>query len=179
LKGQRSFITSSRPVLQPSIFGTSSSMRNGLKLDKVEDDINAAYDRLQTVTITIQNGKGGKYREVPLNLDARKVLEAYLGNGIDDGMYLFPSQRSPQTSTRAIQLMLNKYRNLTGIEVTPHTLRHTFCHELVVRKVPLDVIARLAGHTKRDGSPNIAMVTRYTLPSEDDLTRAVEKLSWQ
>ncbi|MTI85315.1 MAG: phage integrase family protein [Firmicutes bacterium] len=108
-------------------------------------------------TVTVQNGKGGKYREVPLNLGARKVSEAYLEERGDDGMYLFPSQRSPKTSTRAIQLMLNKYRNLTGIEVTPHTLRHTFCHELVVRKVPLDVIARLAEHMKRDGSANIVM----------------------
>ncbi|MTI85320.1 MAG: DNA adenine methylase [Firmicutes bacterium] len=38
-------------MMDNPIFGTGSSMRNGLKLDKVKDDINAAYDRLQTVTI--------------------------------------------------------------------------------------------------------------------------------
>jgi integrase/recombinase XerC/integrase/recombinase XerD len=49
---------------------------------------------------------------------------------------------------------------------------------LAVRKVPLDIIARLAGHSKKDGSPNLAMVIRYTMPNGDDLARAVEELSW-
>jgi integrase/recombinase XerC/integrase/recombinase XerD len=81
--------------------------------------------------------------------------------------------------SRGVQFILLKYQKITGIEVPPHSLKHTFGHELAVRKVPLDVIARLMGHSKRDGSPILAMVIRYTQPGEEDLQKAVEELSWQ
>ena len=127
---------------------------------------------------TVQSGKGGKYREVPLNLDAREAVLDYLKERNSGSEYLFITQRSPRMTTRAVQFILEKYSKLTGIEVTPHILRHSFCHELAVRKVPLDIIARLAGHSKKDGTPNLTMVTRYTMPNGDDLARAVEELSW-
>ena len=82
-------------------------------------------------------------------------------------------------STRAVQHIMAKYRKLTGItHLTVHSTRHTFGHELVVRKVPLDVVARLLGHCKNDGTPNIQQTLIYTQPGEDDLQRAVEELSW-
>ena len=130
-------------------------------------------------TLVVQQGKGGKYREVPLNMDARRAIDDYLANGRKNGSpYLFTTQRSDRMTTRAVQHLIEKYSKTTGLQVTPHVLRHTFCHELAVRKVPLDVIARLAGHMKRDGSPNLAIVTQYTTPGRDDLARAVEELSW-
>jgi len=128
--------------------------------------------------VIIQHGKGGKYREVPLNLDARKAIQDYLSERQSESQFVFITQRSPKMTTRAVQFILSKYSRLIGIKVTPHVLRHSFCHELATRKVPLDIIARLAGHMKKDGSPNLTMVTRYTMPSQDDLARAVEQLSW-
>ena len=128
--------------------------------------------------VIVQSGKGCKYREVPLNLDARKAITEYLGQREGESEYLFTTQRSPKMTSRAVQFTLQKYAKLIGIDVTPHILRHTFCHELAVRKVPFDVIAKLTGHMKKDGTPNLAMVTRYTLPNGDDLARAVEELSW-
>lgn len=81
---------------------------------------------------------------------------------------------------RAVQHIIEKYRKITGIEhLTAHTLRHTFGHELVARKVPLDIVSRLMGHTKEDGTPNLQMTTRYTLPDENDLQKAVEEISWR
>jgi integrase len=59
-----------------------------------------------------------------------------------------------------------------------HTLRHTFGHDLAVKHVSLDVIARLMGHCKKDGSPNIAMTMRYTSPGLSDLENAVELIAW-
>jgi integrase/recombinase XerC/integrase/recombinase XerD len=136
--------------------------------------------------IVIQSGKGGKYREVPLNFDARKTIEDWhkvrkggLVNSETDMVFLFHTQRSEQMTTRAVQFIFQKYSRITGLTVTPHVLRHTFGHELAVRKIPLDVIARLMGHMKRDGSPNLDMVTRYTIPGNGDLERAVEELAWK
>ncbi|WP_083773454.1 tyrosine-type recombinase/integrase [Desulfofarcimen acetoxidans] len=51
----------------------------------------------------------------------------------------------------------------TNIEhLNAHSIRHSFCHELVSRKTPLDVVARLAGHVKNDGTPNIQQILTYT-----------------
>ncbi|MTV50053.1 tyrosine-type recombinase/integrase [Heliobacillus mobilis] len=130
-------------------------------------------------TLTIQSGKHGKYREIPLNIDIRRVLARYLETRQTTGDYLFYTQRREKMTTKAVQCIVKKYSRLTGIEhLTCHTLRHTFAHELSIRKVPMDVIARLMGHMKSDGSPNLAMTSRYTMPGEDDLARAVEELSW-
>jgi integrase/recombinase XerC/integrase/recombinase XerD len=54
-------------------------------------------------TIIVQSGKGGKYREVPLNVDARRAIDDYLVNGRKDGSeYLFTTQRSDKMTSRAV-----------------------------------------------------------------------------
>ncbi|MFT4413205.1 tyrosine-type recombinase/integrase [Fredinandcohnia humi] len=129
--------------------------------------------------LVVRRGKHNRRREVPLNNDVRRVLTSYLEERKDFGEYLFNSQRSEQMTTRAVQHMIQKYSKLTEIPtLTCHSLRHTFCHELVQRRVPLDVVARLAGHIKNDGTPNIEQTLVYTQPGEEDLIRAVEELSW-
>ncbi|MDO7786997.1 tyrosine-type recombinase/integrase [Desulforamulus aquiferis] len=125
-------------------------------------------------------GKHNRYREVPLNKDIREILSLYLQQRKCDSEYLFPNNREGQMTTRNVQHIIAEYRRLTGIDhLTAHALRHSFCHELVTRKVPLDVVARLAGHIKNDGTSNIAMTLVYTQPGEEDLQRAVEELSWR
>lgn len=156
-------------------------LHTGLRVQELCDlRVKDVVIRERKGTLVVQQGKGGKYREVPLNVDARRAIEDYLANGRTNGSeYVFTTQRSGQATTRGIQHILAKYAKITGLEVTPHVLRHSFCHELAVRKVPLDVIARLAGHMRKDGSPNLAMVARYTMPGKEDLERAVEELSWR
>ncbi|WP_170292162.1 tyrosine-type recombinase/integrase [Heliobacterium mobile] len=130
-------------------------------------------------TMVIPNGKHSKYREIPLNVDCRRILQRYLETRKTSSNHLFYSQRSGKMSPRGVSFLIAKYAKLTGIDhLTCHTLRHSFGHELAVRKIPLDVIARLMGHMKKDGSPNLAMTSRYTMPGEEDLVRAVEELSW-
>ncbi len=125
-------------------------------------------------------GKHNRYREVPLNADVRKTLARYLNQRkYSEADYLFTNRQGRQMTTRAAQLIVEKYAKLAEIpHLTPHALRHTFCHELVQRKVPLDVVALLAGHVKNDGTPNIQQTLVYTQPGHDDLQLAVEELSW-
>ncbi|MBC9785093.1 tyrosine-type recombinase/integrase [Heliobacterium chlorum] len=130
--------------------------------------------------LIVRNGKGGKYREIPLNADVRKVLTTYLAEyprQADD--YLFFTNRSPKMTTRAAQVIIDKYRVMTGIDhLTCHSLRHTFGHELASRKIPLDVVARLMGHQKANGDPCISTTIIYTQPGPDDLVAAVNELEW-
>ena len=127
--------------------------------------------------LTVRNGKCGRRREVPLNIDTRETLTQYLQGFMQE--WLFPNKNGGHITTRSLQYVIEKYRKITGIEpLNAHSLRHSFCHELVSRKVPLDVVARLAGHVKNDGTPNIQQTLTYTQPGEDDLQRAVDELSW-
>ncbi|WP_170291992.1 tyrosine-type recombinase/integrase [Heliobacterium mobile] len=130
--------------------------------------------------ITVRNGKGGKYREIPLNNDVRKVMALYLAEyPRQTNDYLFFTNRSPQMTTRAAQVIVEKYKELTGIaHLNCHSLRHTFGHQLATHKVPLDVIARLMGHQKANGDPCISTTIIYTRPGSDDLERAVSELEW-
>ena len=112
------------------------------------------------------------------NVDSREVLKRYLQEnpGLE---HLFPNKTGGHITTRSLQFVIEKYRKLIGIEhLNAHSLRHSFCHELVSRKIPLDVVARLAGHVKNDGTPNIQQTLTYTQPGEDDLQRTIDEISW-
>ena len=125
-------------------------------------------------TVSVRGGKGGKYRSVPLNADARKALGAYLEErpAIKDGDFLFTGQRGESLGSPGIYYLVGRYAYEARLEgVTPHTLRHTFGKNLVDAGVSLDRVAQLLGHESVD-------TTRiYTTPSEQDLQREVEKVA--
>lgn len=74
-----------------------------------------------------------------------------------------------------IEHFRNRYlrviRDLPVRRLTPHCCRHTYITWLQRRGVPVDIIARLAGHT------NIGVTDVYLHTSKDTLSQAVEKLS--
>lgn len=121
--------------------------------------------------VRVRQGKGDKYREVPLNVTVRRVLSEYLASLT--GEWLFPSRRGGHITTRAVEKVLARFGRLAGVEVTPHRLRHTFGKLLVDAGESLDRVATLMGHS------NLNTTARYTKPSVQDLERAVEKLAWE
>lgn len=121
--------------------------------------------------VVVRQGKGSKYREVPLNATARHVLGEYMATV--QGDWLFPGRNGGHLTARAAQKALEKYGRLAGVEVTPHRLRHTFCKMLVDAGESLDRVAVLAGHG------NLNVTARYTKPGKADLEAAVEKIAWE
>ena len=120
-------------------------------------------------TLTVRSGKGGKRRQVPLNQSARSALLA-LGHQEHAGQraHIFAGQRGPLTP-RGVQNLLSKYATVARLEsVSPHTLRHTFCKNLVDAGVGLEKVAALAGHE------SLETTRRYCEPSLQDLERVVE-----
>src|SRR5207302_4996605 len=71
-------------------------------------------------------GKRNKYREVPLNVTARKVLEEYLSTLPADCVSLFPSGKTKEAlSERALGYIVKKYAERAKlVDVSPHDLRH-------------------------------------------------------
>ena len=74
-------------------------------------------------SLTVRSRKGGKFRVLPLNVDARRAIADYLEvrpTSSDD--HLFIGQRGQGISSRAVELLVTKYARLAGLDdVTPHT----------------------------------------------------------
>ncbi len=123
--------------------------------------------------VTVREGKGQKYREVPLNKDIRKAIQEYLEDRPNNGEALFISQKGGRLTSNAIWKVVKKYGNKVGLDdLTPHSLRHTF-GTMLIRKHKVDIVttAALMGHE------NISTTAIYTKPNQQDMIEAVEKLS--
>lgn len=121
--------------------------------------------------LSVNAGKGGKYREVPLNKDARSAFFelGYKAHAAKDD-FIFLGQRGA-LSPRGIQLMLKRLNLPRELEIiSPHQFRHTFCKNLVNAGVSLEKIAVLAGHERLDTTK------LYCHPSFADLSEAVEQI---
>src|SRR5918998_4332991 len=123
-------------------------------------------------SLTVRSGKGGKFRVLPLNVDARRAIASYLEvrpTVSDD--HLFVGQRGEGVSSRAVELLVGKYARLANLEgVTPHTLRHSFGKHALDAGADLVSVAALLGHER------LETTAIYTTPSQRDLERVVEKL---
>lgn len=116
---------------------------------------------------TVRHGKGGKRREVPLNATARRALKAWLEErGGGPGPPLFTSRRGGGITPRGVEYMVARYAYDARLEdVTPHTLRHAFCKQLIDAGESLDRVAVLAGHA------SLNTTARYARPTVKDLAR--------
>ena len=125
--------------------------------------------------VKIVEGKGGKSREVPLNLTARQALTHYFKQCVNkqDNAPIFHSKRQGALSLRSMQSMiqgLGKKAKITRIPVSAHTLRHTFAiNYLRANPNQLVELAQLLGHD----SLNTTAI--YTKSSRDELAAGVEK----
>lgn len=124
--------------------------------------------------ITVRYSKANRYRDVPLNKDARN---AFLSLGFmklcNKDQPILQGQRGQLTS-RGVQLMIKRRFEYTELDfMSPHILRHTFCKNLVNADVSLEKVALLAGHESLDTTK------LYCHPSFDDLSESVDKISEQ
>lgn len=126
--------------------------------------------------LTVRRGKHDNYREIPLTLDVRKALSAYLNAEHPDRANpespLWIGTRGKLSHRSSVTRMLEKYAIRAGIEaVNPHALRHTFATRyLNANPSDLRGLARLLGHTSLD------TVMIYTEPNMEDLTARMERV---
>ena len=144
---------------------------------RVSELVNLTLEDLQISErkgqITVRYGKGGRYREIPLNRDARRALREYLAvrPKVED-KHLFIGQRGNGLGRAAVYDVVTKYARLAGLEdVSPHTLRHTFGKLALDEGENLVTVAHLMGHSRLDTT------AIYTQPSRKDLEEAVGKLA--
>jgi len=131
------------------------------------DDIDLG-ERHGKVTV---RGKGMKVREVPIPVEARHALTAWLKKH-PGGKYLFISRRGTRISNRGIQKMIKKYAYQAGLpleSVHPHVLRHTCAKNMLNSGADLVTVATILGHESLDTT------AIYTKPRFQDLVAAVDK----
>ncbi|MFW6016116.1 MAG: tyrosine-type recombinase/integrase [bacterium] len=122
--------------------------------------------------LTVREGKGESFREVPLNKDVRKAISAYLKErSVSKSNKIFLGQRGPLKET-AIWRIVKKYAERAGVNASPHKLRHTFATRLL-RDHDTDIVtvSKLLGHA------NVNSTAIYTQLSQKDMERAVDRLS--
>jgi site-specific recombinase XerD len=96
----------------------------------------------------VAHGKGSKERSVYLSPQAERSLRVYLDNRSRVASeFAFISYQNDGLSTTAIHKRLMRYRDLAGVTLTAHRLRHTFANDLISVDVPVTTIQKLLGHT--------------------------------
>lgn len=138
-----------------------------------EHDVSVAGRKNRVI---VRNGKGDRYREIPLNADAKEALSEWIsernekfdGKKIDDGLFLNPQGK--RLSTASLDLIVRKIGQSCGLAVSAHVLRHTCLTNLVRNGNDLVLVAEIGGHKR------LETTRRYTLPMRSDKERAVDGL---
>jgi len=125
--------------------------------------------------VTVRRGKGDRYRQVPLNTDARDALGAWLSRRStlpgSDNPALLLSLKGQRLSSRAIDLTVRRLAHVADLEASAHTLRHTCLTRLVRAGNDIVLVAELAGHAR------LETTRRYSLPSAADRQAAMDALT--
>lgn len=118
----------------------------------------------EKVVLLIREGKGGKFRKVPIvDVDTAKELYHY-SRDVPDGEPLF------RVSKRTLQDHARRIKKRTGIPFYPLRLRHTFATDLLAKDVRLDVIQRIMGHA------DISTTRKYAETLSQDILDIAEPI---
>lgn len=116
-------------------------------------------------------GKGSKERLVPFGRAARSAITHYLDKVREKqkplSEHVFIGKSGKGLTRQFIWQLIKKYAKLAGVsvEITPHTLRHSFATHLLEHGADLRVVQELLGHS------DIATTQIYTHVSRDHLRK--------
>jgi integrase/recombinase XerD len=168
-----------RLLAEPAKLSTPKALRDSALLEllyatgmRVTEAVSLDVDDVDLFSATVQVGRNreGKERTLPLYERARGALERYLQDGrlqlVRDPQNpaLFLNHRGQRLTRQGLWLIIKDYVEKTdiGIEVTPHTLRHSFAVHKLEDGAKLHEIQKLLGHA------NISTTQVYTQVSNQD-----------
>jgi integrase/recombinase XerD len=117
--------------------------------------------------VNIRKAKGGRQRRVPLDEESLKMLSDYILalNTLEDRP-IFPITRVQ------VFYIVKKYGNLIGVNIHPHTLRHSFAINLVRGGTDLRRVQLMLGHS------SLSITQIYLQFNDNDLREAYEKVAF-
>jgi len=113
--------------------------------------------------------KTQKTRAVPINPEARRILEAWALNRKNEFVFYNQDTDKPFVDLKAGFALACKKAGITG--VTWHILRHTFASRLLALGVDIVTVQQLLGHS------TLMVTMRYLHTNLDSKRAAVEKLA--
>jgi len=122
-------------------------------------------------------GKGHKERIIPIHQQAAKIVEEYVGKARPqlahnkDEKAMFLNRRGERLTRQGFWQILKQYAKQAGlsIQVTPHTLRHSFATHMLSGGADLRAVQELLGHA------NISTTQVYTHLTTEHIRRSYEK----
>lgn len=110
--------------------------------------------------ISIIQNKTKKLISLPLPEDAGHAIIDYLKNGRppSDETYIFVKHIAPFEKMHTVYMLLDKYLRLAQIERKPgqpkgsHTLRHSLAGRMLEKRIPIETISSVLGHTSVDST---------------------------
>lgn len=114
-------------------------------------------------------GKGGRARLCFLDVRTITMLDLYLQARMDNNPALFLADNGRRITPGTVQETFKSLRKITGIECSPHTMRHSFATNLLTTNTNLFHVQKLLGH--RD--PNTT--AHYLHVVNTDLQKVYEK----
>ncbi|MFC2011011.1 site-specific tyrosine recombinase XerD [Chloroflexota bacterium] len=122
-------------------------------------------------------GKGHKERLIPIYRQAALTVEEYVKEARphlarnDEEKALFLNRRGDRLTRQGFWQILKGYAKLAklGIEITPHTLRHSFATHMLSGGADLRAVQELLGHA------NISTTQVYTHLTSEHVRRTYEK----
>jgi integrase/recombinase XerC len=126
------------------------------------------------------SGKGGKERLLPVGRKALAAIRDYIEHTEDRRKKagyskhhgpLFLNYRGGRLSTRGVNRLVKRYSRKCGImmEISPHSLRHTFATHLLDGGADLRSIQELLGHV------SLSATQKYTHVSIDKLVEVYDR----
>jgi integrase len=149
------------------LLALNTGLRRGELLNLRWRDIN-----LKRALLTVEGGgsKSGQTRHLPLNTEAKLMLEVWKGGSVEADALVFPGPDpdSPMTEAKKGWGTLLVAADVSNFRFDD--LRHTFASKLVMAGVDLNTVRELLGHT------TIAMTLRYAHLAPEHKAAAVERL---
>jgi len=146
--------------------GLRASEVVGLELD----DITIAS---RSGEIVCRQGKGNKQRTVPLSIEARRVVQAYLETRPPvECQAVFIGERGALTYS-GLRAICCKYTAITGVAFTAHKLRHSFAHRYLEQSNnDLVGLAQILGHE------SLNTTSIYARRGHDELQASIDGLRY-
>lgn len=108
-------------------------------------------------------GKGGKSRLCFIDERTCKLLKTYLKTRTDNHPALFLTEAGKRITPGTIQETFKSVRKRSGLECSPHTLRHSFATNLLYSNTNLYYVQQFLGHA------NLQTTQQYLHVVNEDL----------
>ncbi len=117
--------------------------------------------------VNITKAKRGKQRRVLLDENTLKMLSDYISErDTHDNQPVFALQH------RQIENIVKKYGRMIGVDIHPHTLRHSFAIHLVRSGMDIRRLQLLLGHS------SLNMTQIYLQFKDDDIREIYQKIDF-